>query len=122
MKARSTIHEDFSTSVTGSGDSIVVLVTGRLTIDSSPTLRRELLRVLSGKPLKELTIDLAGVPYLDTSGIATLVEALKTACTTATVLRLQGLAERPRYLLEVTGMLALFETVASQESSASKAK
>jgi anti-anti-sigma factor len=123
MKARSTTEDDFSTSVTGGGDSIVVSITGRLTIDSSPAFRNELLSVLSGPPLKELTIDLAGVPYLDTSAIATLVEALKITRTKDIVLRLQDLAERPRYLLEVTGMLRLFETVASEEvSSSSKAK
>jgi anti-sigma B factor antagonist len=122
MRGRSTIDADFSTSLSGGAESILLRVSGRLTIDSSPVLRSDLLQVLSGRPLKELTIDLAGVSYLDTSGIATLVEALKVACRKDTVLRLQNLAERPRYLLEVTGMLHLFETVASQESSNSKAK
>ena len=44
------------------------------------------------------------------SGLATLVEALKIAHKRKTLLRLRGLHDRPHYLLEVTGVLHLFET------------
>jgi anti-sigma B factor antagonist len=87
-----------------------VSVGGRLTIDSSPELRNQLLAVLHGETLQNLVIDLSGVPYIDLSGVATLLEALRVARGRNTNLELKGLHDRPRYLMEVTGLLSLFET------------
>jgi anti-anti-sigma factor len=52
---------------------------------------------------------LAEAPYIDCSGIATLVEAFRIALTRKTRLQLRGLHDRLRYLFEVTGLLSLFE-------------
>ncbi len=88
----------------------LVSLAGRLTIDSSPELRNQLLAVLYGETLKSLIIDLSEVPYVDLSGVATLLETLRVARGRNTNLLLQGLHDRPSYLLEVTGLLSLFET------------
>jgi anti-anti-sigma factor len=66
--------------------------------------------MLHGETLQHLTVDLSDVPYMDLSGVATLLEALKKARARKTGLELTGLHDRPRYLLEVTGLLSLFET------------
>ena len=91
------------------GGSLVSLA-GHVTIDSSPELRNQLLAVLYGETLKSLVIDLSDVPYVDLSGVATLLETLRLARSRKTGLQLRGLHDRPRYLLEVTGLLSLFET------------
>ena len=91
------------------GDALVSL-SGRLSIDSSPGVRDQLLSILDQASPPILTIDLAGVNYIDASGLATLVEALKLAHGHKTFLQLRGLQDRPRYLLEVTGLLRLFES------------
>ena len=83
-------------------------VEGRITIDSSPALRDRLFDILRQNSPTALIIDLTAVPYIDTSGLATLVEGLKIARAGNIPLRL-SLHERPRYLMEVTGLLALFE-------------
>ncbi len=72
----------------------------------------------------EKRLDLSDVPYIDCSGIATLLEALKIARACKTNLRLTGLHDRPLYLLEVTGLLSLFETCGhiSAVSSVQKAQ
>ena len=88
----------------------LVSLAGRLTIDSSPELRNQLLAVLYGETLKSLVIDLSDVPYVDLSGVATLLETLRIARSRKTGLQLRGLHDRPSYLLEVTGLLSLFET------------
>ena len=110
--------------VTRNEGETIVCLGGRLTIDSSPELREQLLVVLRGKPLESLALDLSDVPYIDCSGIATLLEALKIARACKTNLRLRGLHDRPRYLLEVTGLLSLFETCGhiSAVSSVQKAQ
>jgi anti-anti-sigma factor len=66
--------------------------------------------MLHGERLEKLTLDLSDVPYMDLSGVATLLEALKIARARKTELELTGLHDRPRYLLEVTGLLSVFET------------
>jgi anti-sigma B factor antagonist len=86
----------------------VLTVTGRVTINSSPALRDELLAMLQKEALSSLTIDLSAVPYIDCSGLATLVEALKFARSAKVSLRLK-LQERPHYLFKVTGLLPLFD-------------
>jgi anti-sigma B factor antagonist len=100
----------------------LVSVSGRLTIDSSPELRNQLLSVLHEETLENLAIDLSGVPYIDLSGVATLLEALRVARGRNTGLQLKGLHDRPRYLLEVTGLLSLFETCGIDVRSIQKAE
>jgi len=89
-------------------DGAIVSLNGRLTIESSPSLRDRLLTTLHDGQLQSLTINLVDVPYIDCSGIATLIEALKIARTRNTKLQLSGLQDRVHYLLEVTGLLPFF--------------
>jgi len=96
--------------VTDSEEGTLVCLSGRVSVDSSPGLRNRLLAILDRKSLSTLTIDLAEAPYIDCSGIATLVEALRIAHTRKTSLQLRGLHDRLRYLFEVTGLQSLFET------------
>lgn len=100
----------------------LVSLAGRLTIDSSPELRNQLLAVLYGETLKTLVIDLSDVPYVDLSGVATLLETLRIARSRKTGLQLRGLHDRPSYLLEVTGLLSLFETSGIDFRSIQKAQ
>jgi anti-sigma B factor antagonist len=118
---------------TQTGSSLTISVTriergalislgGRLTIDSSPELRNQLLAVLYGETLENLVIDLSDVPYVDLSGVATLLETLRLARGRKTGLQLKGLHDRPLYLLEVTGLLSLFETCGINVRSIQKAQ
>jgi len=57
----------------------LVCLGGRVTVDSSPELRRQLLALLSQPNPPTLIIDLSELSYIDCSGVATLVEALRIA-------------------------------------------
>jgi len=93
-----------------SGSDVRVHLNGRIDVDSSPDLRDYLLAILSEKPSpRAITVDLAGVPYIETSGIATLVEALRIARHHRATFCVQGLSGPVLRLFEVTGVLALFE-------------
>jgi anti-sigma B factor antagonist len=93
-----------------SDDEVLVRLSGRTTVDSSPDLRDRLLQVLAAEPSpRAITVDLADVPYIETSGIATLIEALKIARHRQITFCLQGLGGSVLRLFEVTGVLALFE-------------
>ena len=106
----STITEGLSMQVTDAEGAAVVCLAGRVTVDSSPALRMQLLALLSRGSLPTLIIDLSQLSYIDCSGIATLIEALRIARQRNSELQLRGLRDGPRHLLEVTGLLGLFTT------------
>ena len=83
-------------------------LSGRIDINSSPAVRDRLLAVLRSRDLTILSIDLSAVTHIDSSGVATLIEALKIARGRRTQLRLQGLDDRLHHLFVSTGMLSLF--------------
>jgi anti-sigma B factor antagonist len=88
----------------------LVRIKGRIDVDSSPDLRDLLSAILSERSLpRAITVDLADVSYIETSGIATLIEALRIARHRQTTFFLQGLSGSVLRLFEVTGVLALFE-------------
>jgi anti-anti-sigma factor len=93
------------------GDCLVS-ISGRITIDSSPDLRMLLLQHLETADCKSLTVDFYEVAYVDISGPAVLVEVLKVARGLKKTFRLSGLRGSPRYLLEETRLLHLFDEVA----------
>jgi anti-sigma B factor antagonist len=101
------VAETLNLEVSSRDGGTYLTATGRITIDSSPALRDKLLAILD-RHVPVLTVDLSAVPYIDASGMATLVEALKFARARETQLRLR-LDERPRYLMEVSGLLPLFD-------------
>jgi anti-sigma B factor antagonist len=92
------------------GKDVIVRPSGRINVDSSPDLRDCLSAILSADPLpRAITVDLTGVSYIETSGIATLIEALRIARHHQTIFCLQGLSGSMLRLFEVTGVLTLFE-------------
>lgn len=89
-------------------DGVLVRLSGRVDIDSSPALYRRLLDLLESQRQTTINVDLAGVPYIDSSGVATLIEALKFARSCKSGLRLQGLHDGLLRIFEVTGIVSLF--------------
>jgi len=117
----STTSRELSISVFDCEGGALIRLNGRISIGSSPGLRNRLLQILDRESLSTLTIDLTAVTYIDLSGVATLVEALKISRRRKSLLQLRGLRDRPRYLLEVTGLIGLFETNGRvNDSSASR--
>jgi anti-sigma B factor antagonist len=94
-----------------------VRLSGRLNIDSSPALRDRLLAMLQAQSPQAVTVDFSDVSYVDSSGIATLIEGLKMARQRQTTLCLHGLQGRLLHLFEVTGMSPLFEKNGCESAS-----
>ena len=91
-----------------------VAVAGHVTVDSWPRLRSVLQEMIREGIGPVLVIDLSGVSYSDTSGIATLLEASKTAREHAAQLRLVGMSGRPRVLAEVIELGQIFRASGSE--------
>jgi anti-anti-sigma factor len=94
----------------------LVRLNGRLSIDSSPALRECLLPLLQREPPQAVIVDLSQALYIDLSGIATLIEALKIAGNRKTTLHLKGMHGPFLHLLEVTGLMPLFEGTGRTDS------
>jgi anti-sigma B factor antagonist len=92
---------------------VVIKLAGRLDMNTSPDLRKTALRLYSKRKCKNLTIDFTGVSYIDTSGLATLIEILVTAKERRTQLTLSGLNEKVRYLIDVNGLTGFFRIAGS---------
>ena len=101
------IEKSGMTTIAGENGASVSLY-GRIDIDSSPAVRDQLIALLHAPHLRNASIDLTRVTHIDSSGVATLIEALKIARNCKTELRLQGLHDRLQRLFEATGILSLF--------------
>jgi anti-anti-sigma factor len=95
-----------------SGMDVIVRLNGRIDVDSSPDIRNCLLAILStNESVHTVIVDLSEVNHIEASGIATLVEALKIAGHRQIRLHVHGMHDSVLRLLEVTGLLPLFETI-----------
>src|SRR5437667_12476306 len=82
------------------GDWTVVTVKGEIDLYSSPRLREAVLAAVSRKR-PSVVVDLSGVSYMDSSGIATLVEALQLTRKSSGRLVIAGLTARVREVFEL---------------------
>jgi anti-sigma B factor antagonist len=104
--------------VTGSGKDAAVVVTpeGDIDLSRSPALRTTLREAQAKKPGR-LVIDLSSVDYMDSSGVATLVEALQIARRNNTKMVLCGLKDRVRSIFEIARLDTVFTIAASRDAA-----
>jgi len=95
-------------------DHLMVTVAGRVTVDSSPDLRSVLLDLLRRGAGPVMVIDLSAVSYLDMSGLATLLEALKAARAHSAKLRVTGISGEARTLVEIAQLDTIFQAWGSE--------
>lgn len=86
---------------------------GRITVENSGEMRTVLRNALATKPTN-LSVDLSDVSFIDTSGVATLLEAARMARKQGQRLILAGLHDQPRYLLQITHLDHLFDMNGSE--------
>lgn len=81
----------------------VLRITGRLTMVGAAQVRTSVDRAVdAGHPL--VVVDLAGVPFMDSSGLGALVGGLRTARAASGDLRIAAPSEQVRTVLELTTM------------------
>lgn len=98
------------------GDVVILAVDGEINFNSSPDFRKSFLKVLDSKA-KKVVINLSNVAYVDSSGLATLVEALQKIKGNGGRLRLTNLSAKVKSLFEITKLEKLFEIFASEEDA-----
>lgn len=84
-----------------------LLVTGDVDLSTSTQLREALNRLTQEKTMR-IEVNLAGVAYMDSSGIATLVECLQQTNSYNGKLVLTGMTEAVRSVFELANLLPVF--------------
>ena len=97
---------------------VVFQVNGEINISTSPELKR----LYEKQPAKKLVVDLEKVSYIDSSGLATLVEILKKTRSQGGSLGLSGLSAKVKSLFEITKLDKLFLIANSQDEAVSRVK
>src|SRR3954452_9098064 len=86
--------------------STTVTVAGEIDLASSTRLNRELDAVLDREPAR-LRIDLAAVPFMDTTGVAVLLKARRRALAQGCRFSVASASPALARLFEITGLTGL---------------
>ena len=97
-------------------DGVLLRPIGEIDLNCAAALRQQLGEVQSARP-KRLVIDLSQVPYMDSSGVATLVEAMQVARRGGTRLVLCGLQDKVRSIFEIARLDMVFTIVDTVEEA-----
>src|SRR3989338_6767651 len=91
-------------------------VSGEIDINTSPDIKKAFDRLISKKEAK-IVINFSKVTYVDSSGLATLVEILKNMRVYGGRIRLSNLSPKVKSLFEITKLDKLFEILADEEEA-----
>ena len=104
-------------SVRHAGDAAVVALQGEIDLHNSPVVRTALLELLEEKKPARLVINLARVPYVDSSAIAVLVESLQKMRKIGGKVYLVQLQPRVQGLLEIARLDSIFVVTATEDDA-----
>ena len=90
-----------------SNGATILAPKGDVDMARSPVLRKAITDAMKQKPAT-LVLDLSSVPYMDSSGLATMVEALQNARKAQMPLKLCGLTPRVNSILEIARLNTVF--------------
>ena len=109
MSVKLTIHEK--------GDVIIVDTSGKLTLGEGTDALRQKTRELVEGGSRRILLNMAGVTYIDSSGIGELVTAYTTVTAAGGEMKLLNLAKRAHDLLKITKLYTVFETFEDEASA-----
>jgi len=110
---------DIEVKIERTGDTTIVRPIGDVDMSCAPSLRHWIGEAQNDNPTR-LVIDLTGVPYMDSSGVATLVEAMQVARRKNVRLVLCCLQEKVRSIFEIARLDMVF-TIADDADTALQA-
>ncbi|HXZ41447.1 MAG TPA: STAS domain-containing protein [Terriglobales bacterium] len=94
----------------------IVSCSGRIILgDEATALRDSLKQVLSSS--RQIVLNLAGVTYIDSSGLGTLVGVYSSARSAGADIKLTGLGQRIRDVLQITKLVTVFEAYDNEQQA-----
>jgi anti-sigma B factor antagonist len=107
-------------SIRRAGNAVVASLRGDIDLHNSPQVRTALLKYLDENKPQKLVLNLGEVPYMDSSAIAVLVEALQKMRKTGGKVFLTNLQPRVKGLLEIARLDSIFSVAATEEDALAK--
>jgi len=107
------MKREMSSSTRVENTTTIVDVVGEIDLSSSPALRKTLMDVLNST--EHLAINLSAVRYVDSSGIASLVEVLQAARKANKRVVLFGVTSAVMQVLQLTRLTGVFEIFGTEE-------
>lgn len=102
--------------VTAKPGAVLLKPHGDVDLSCARELQGALHQALREKPAR-LIVDLADVPYMDSSGVATLVEAMQIARKGKTSVILCNMQEKVRSIFEIARLDRVFKIVGSADEA-----
>lgn len=99
------------------GDTAIFRLKDDIDLHSSPDLRTDILAVLGRSEVKKLILNMEKVPYVDSSAIAVMVEALQKLRKAGGRVCLTNLSVRVKGLLEIARLDSIFVVCATEEEA-----
>jgi anti-sigma B factor antagonist len=94
----------------------VVTCQGRIVLgEEAAGLRDTLKKVLTTS--RQIVLNLAGVDYIDSSGLGTLVGVYSSARSAGADIKLTGLGQRLRDVLQITKLVTVFEVYDTEQEA-----
>jgi anti-sigma B factor antagonist len=85
----------------------IISITGDIDLESSPQLR-DFLKPKAAQKIPRLLLDFAGVSYIDSSGLATLIEYFQAVQSFGGKLALASLSPRVKNVFEIVRLEQIF--------------
>lgn len=99
------------------GDVTVIDMEGRITLGEGSALLRDLVKENLSKGHKKIVMNLAGINYIDSTGLGELVSGYRLVKSEGGELKLLNLSKKVTDLLQITKLYTVFE-VFDDEASA----
>jgi anti-sigma B factor antagonist len=109
-------RDPLNVSISDRAGATVLSPEGEIGYHEAPILQNAIKAAYDKKPTK-LVIDLTGVSYMATPGLATLVEGLQISRKNGTPLVLTGLTERVRAIFEIARLNTVFTITESLDKA-----
>jgi anti-sigma B factor antagonist len=110
---------DMTTSTRKTGDVTIVDISGRISLGEESAALRDLILNLVSEGHPKILLNLAGVSYIDSSGLGVLVSAFTSVRKQEGELKLLNLTERVDNLMQITKLYTVFD-ISDDEAAAVK--
>jgi anti-sigma B factor antagonist len=100
-----------------SGAGVILDISGDIDLANSPAMRKTLLGEIKDKHTPKVFLNLKNVRYIDSSGIASLVEGLKASRDNGARMILYGLNASVKEVMELSRLQKIFEIYDTEEQA-----
>jgi len=100
-----------------SGNVVILDLNGQITLGDTAASLRDTVRQLLEEGRKNILLNLAAVPYMDSSGLGQLVGSFATVTSRGGQFKLVNLQTKLQSLMYVTKLIALFDVYADEATA-----